>query len=364
MNSEPRPLSRKPLLWGASGIVIGALVATNSFYAPHVSPGLCIAAWGADMLLVLTLSGRRLGTRMGAFMAGLCLAVPCFVPSSPVWRGVLMCLMCMPLAAALALVLVAPMAGLKQRLAYLCSWAGKYHVDRRARSFDKAALLQLVVATAVFATAMYVVMAVSGSAFLLPVRWLAGGIMVLAAAEMVTAAMPMAAAACGVTVPALMRSPWRAASVSEFWTRRWNIFASEKVFRPNVFAPMARHGAGLALFAAFALSALVHVLLAFMAMGRWKISFICGAFFLVQPLFIAAERRLGERRWRPAARRAWTLGVLAITSPLFVEPLLQMTEGSWGATGSILLPTLAVLGFVIILSGLFALASWAGSAAA
>ncbi len=363
MNSELQPRNRKPLLWGVSGVVIGAFVATNPFYAPDVSLDLCIAAWGADMLLVLILSARRLGARIGALIAGLFLAFPCFVPSSPLWRGLLMCIMCMPLAAALALVLVAPIAGFRPRLAYLCSWGGTYQVNQRARSFDKAALLQLVVATAVFATAMSAVMAVSGPAFLLPVRWLAGGIMILAFAEMATAAFPMVAAAFGLTVPALMRSPWRSASVSEFWTRRWNIFASEKVFRPYVFAPMARYGAGLALFAAFALSAFAHVLMAFMALGRWRISLICGAFFLVQPLLIAAERRFGERRWRPAARRAWTLGVLAITSPLFVEPLLQIAERSWGVPGSVLFPTLAVLGFVIVFSSIFSLASFAGSAA-
>ena len=80
-------------------------------------------------------------------------------------------------------------------------------------------------------------------------------------------------------------------------------------------------------------------------------------------VLIAAERRFGERRWRPAARRAWTLGVLAITSPLFVEPLLQIAERSWGVPGSVLFPTLAVLGFVIVFSSIFSLASFAGSAA-
>ena len=121
VNSEPQPRNRKPLLWGVSGVVIGAFVATNPFYAPDVSLDLCIAAWGADMLLVLILSARRLGARIGALIAGLFLAVPCFVPSSPLWRGLLMCIMCMPLAAALALVLVAPIAGFRPRLAYLCS---------------------------------------------------------------------------------------------------------------------------------------------------------------------------------------------------------------------------------------------------
>jgi alginate O-acetyltransferase complex protein AlgI len=314
------------------------------------------------MWLVLILSSLRPGACIGAFMAGLFLAVPCFVVSPPLGRGLLMCLMCMPMTAALALAFVPPMTGFGPRLAYLCSWGGTYQLSQRARHFDKASLLQLAVATAVFATAMAVVMAVSGVAFWLPVRWLAGGIMMLAFAEMATAAFPLVAAAFGVTAPAFMRSPWRAASVSEFWTKRWNIFASKKIFRPYIFAPMARQGVAFALFAAFALSGLFHVLLAFMALGSWKISLMWGAFFVVQPLLIAAERWLGERRWRPAARRAWTLGVPAITSPLFVEPMLQIAERSWGAPGSVCFATFAVLGLVIIFSSVFCMVSVAAGA--
>jgi hypothetical protein len=113
----------------------------------------------------------------------------------------------------------------------------------------------------------------------------------------------------------------------------------------------------LALFTAFALSGVGHALLAYMALERWKIPLICGAFFLVQLLLIAAERWMNVRRWRPMAGRAWTLAVLAITSPLIVEPALQIVERGWGAPDNVLLPTVAVLGSVIVFSSIISLAA-------
>jgi alginate O-acetyltransferase complex protein AlgI len=295
--------------------------------------------------------------RVGVLIAGLFLAVPCFVTAPPFLRLLLMGIMCVPFAAATALVLTPPIASIRARLAYLCSWCGTHQVNQRARGFDAASLLQLVVATAVLDIAVAAVIVVPDFGRWLPVRWLAGGIMILAFAEMLTACFPLMATAFGLTVPPVMQSPWRSASVSEFWTKRWNLFASEKILRPYFFAPLARRSAALALFAAFAVSGVGHVLLAFIALGRWRISLIWGAFFLVQPLLIVAERRLAVRRWRPTAARAWTLTVLAITSPLFVEPMLQIT--GLGIQDPALPQTVGALGSVIVLTGMVSLASLA-----
>jgi len=188
--------------------------------------------------------------------------------------------------------------------------------------------------------------------------------MMLAVAEMLTAGFPLMATAFGVTVPPLMQSPWRSASVTEFWGKRWNIFASEKLFRPYCFAPFARHSPALALFAPFALSALGHALAAFVALGNWTLALLFGAFFLVQPLPIIAERRLAVRRWHPAAARIWTLAALAITAPLFVEPLLQTIERSWGTQTSALPPTAFALYSILVFSAFIALASLASCSAA
>ena len=118
------------------------------------------------------------------------------------------------------------------------------------------------------------------------------------------------------------------------------------------------------MFATFAISAVGHALLAVFALGRWNMAVVFGAFFLVQPLLIAAERRLAVRRWRPAAGRAWTLTALAITSPMIIEPTLQFFEKSGGAQHPVLLPTLAALGFIITVSGVVSLVSLASKPAA
>src|SRR5579859_660442 len=349
---------RKQLVWPVTGIVLGALVATNPFYAPDITLPVGIVAWCVDMALVLILSAHSMGARTGSLMAGVFLAVPCFIEGTPLSRGLLMCFMGAPFLAAAALAGAPPLQGFLARLAYLCSGCGSWQVKRQARSLDAIALQQLIVATGVLAAAIAIVKAASAFGLWLPVRWLAGGIMFFAFAEMATAGLPLIAATFGVTVPPLMRSPYRSASIGEFWAKRWNIFVAA-MFRKYCFTPLARHGVALALLTTFVVSAVVHVLLFDMATGRWKISFVCGAFFLVQPLLIGAERWMNVRRWRPMAGRAWTLAALALTSPLIVEPALQLfeVEKIWGVPDDVLLPTVATLGFVIGFSRILSLAS-------
>jgi hypothetical protein len=352
VNADTESRSEMRWAWPVAAIVLGTLAATNPFYAPHITLRAGIAAWCADMLLVLILSAHPATARVGVLVAGLFLAVPCFLWESPLARGFLMCFMGLPLAVAAFPFLVLPNAGFRARRAYVLTWLG---IKRRARSFDVGSLLHLIGATVIFAAAMATVKAVPAAGPWLFVRWLAGGIMVLAFGEMATALHQFLTTLMGITAPSLMQSPHRSVSLQEFWTRRWNPSMSELVFRPFFFAPLARRGVVLAVFAAFLASALAHVLLMDMAGGKWGIAFMCGAFFLVQPLFIIAERRMKVRRWRPTAGRTWTFAVLAITSPLFVEPNLQLVALSWGAPDNVLLPTLVVLGAAIVVSVLFAL---------
>ena len=63
------------------------------------------------------------------------------------------------------------------------------------------------------------------------------------------------------------------------------------------------------------------------------------------------------RRWRPAARHAWTLAVLTLVSPLFIEPALQAAERDWGGLDQVPIQALAMLGVVIAVSSVIALAS-------
>ena len=160
----------------------------------------------------------------------------------------------------------------------------------------------------------------------------------------------------GVNVPLLFESPFRSASLGEFWTRRWNIAASE-LFRRFSFAPLARRSVALAVVAAFVVSAAAHALLAYAVLGRWRISLVCGVFFLVQPVLILTERAVGVRRWPKSAGRLWTFAALAIASPLFVEPALQIVQLHPDTRHDPILASLAVLGFAIGLSCVIALFS-------
>lgn len=356
MNAGSTFGGRKQLVWPAAGVILGAIVSTNPFHAGRIPLSLGIVAWCVAMALVLAVPAHPIGSRIGAVLGGLLWAVPCFVQASPMSRFLLMCCMAMPVAISAALVLAPPIAGFRARLGYLCSWGGTHLVTRRPRSLDFPALRNLLVSTALLAAAIAVVKAASAHDLGFPTRWLAGAVAVGAFAEMVTAGPLLVAASFGLVLPPLMRSPWRSASVAEFWGRRWNVFASEKFFRPWCFAPFARRNPVLALVTAFALSGIGHALLAYMALGRWRISLICGAFFFVQPLLIGLERWIRVRRWRPVLARIWTLSIMALASPLFVEPVLQFVEPSWGAPDVLLLPTLAMLASVLAFS---ALVSWA-----
>jgi len=344
-------------------MVLGIIAATNPLQLKPTTLPAGIAVGFADALLVLVLSANPIGARAGVLLAGLCLAVPCLVRTAPLNGLLLAVFLCVPFLAAAGLLRVRPLAGFWARLAHLCAWSDTCPVQRCARGFAAAALRNLFLATVVFAAAIAMLQTVPAKGLYLPIRWLAGGIGVLAFGEMATAGPNFVMAALGINVPPFFQSPYRSVTVSEFWGKRWNRAAGE-LLRRCCFAPLARWGAGFALFATFALSAVGHALMAGFALRRWNMAVIFGAFFLVQPLLIAAERRLAVRRWRPAAGSAWTMTALAITSPMFIEPTLQFFERSWGAPDLVLAPTLAALGFIIILSGVVSLVSLASCPAA
>jgi hypothetical protein len=338
---------RKKLLWPLAGFTLGAIVAANSFYQPHLSPEVGAATWIADMALVLILSVNVVASRIGILLAGSFFAVPCFVHASPLTRGLLMCGMAFPFAIANVPLFAPPSANFRNRLAYFFSWMGTQKITRRSASFDLASLVHFIMATMVFAGAVACVNTVSAVGFELLARWFAGGIMFLAFAEMVTASHEFLTARMGLIAPGVMQSPILSTSIGEFWAKRWNRAASALAFRPLFFAHFARRGILLALFLPFLASAVAHTLLAFMAIGHWNISIACGAFFLLQPVLILIERRINVRRWPTAAARVWTIGALTVTSPLFVEPALRIITPSLDTTNSVLPPTIAMLAVVM-----------------
>jgi hypothetical protein len=355
MNAHSKSQALRAFFWLLAGVVLGALLAINPFYDPHLTLLTGIIACFLDLALGLMLSANFICARIGTLLAGMFLAVPCFVEASPFGRGLLMVCTALPLAI-VAVPLMAPAKfGFHQRMEFFFSWAGTHPVRRQPSRFDAVALLQSVLATLIFAAMVAVVRTVSPSG-LWPVRWLVGGIMIFAFAEIVTAGHKFVTTLLGVYSSALLRSPYLSTSLGEFWNERWNPGAS-LLFRKFWFELLPRRYAGFALFTTFLISAVVHTLLFYMATVKWNISLMCGAFFLVQPLFIVLERKMKVRRWRVAAARVWTLAVLAVTSPLFVEPMLQIVEPGWA--DSVLIPTIAVFVFVMTMNGFFALGSFA-----
>jgi hypothetical protein len=47
-------------------------------------------------------------------------------------------------------------------------------------------------------------------------------------------------------------------------------------------------------------------------------------YFLLQGVFVILEMALNEKRWNPTLARIWTLTLMIASSPLFVEPGLQI----------------------------------------
>jgi hypothetical protein len=403
--------------WPAAGVAL-AIALVGVLRPPQhrdLSLGAGVAILAAEFLLVAILSATPAGTRVAVLLSGLMLPLAAYVSDTPLARALLACFGGLPFVT--ATLLLAPEAHapgastaigtatgtaaagtaaagtaaaatrLGRRLAFICSIGGVV-ARRRPRAFDARALLHLALATAVLAAAIAGAKAstppshhggdgvapapsrdVPTSARTserpggvtcwarLATRWFAGGVGMLAIGEMFTACLPLAAAAAGVTTsPPLFRSPARSTSLADFWARRWNVRASAFFLR-YTFAPLARHGVGLAVSFTFLMSALGHAFFADIALGRWP-AVSCAAFFLAQPLLLAAERRLHVRRhWPPLAGWLWTMFALAVTSPLLIEPVLRTVTPSWGPPTNVLAPTAAGLAFVVVVSTATAVAS-------
>jgi hypothetical protein len=353
---------RRELFWLLAGFAVAiALAFVPARKGIPLAAG--IAAWWVNAALVFILPVNRFGARVAAFLAGLYLVVPAFVAATPFARGMLAAFGCLPFAAAAAFVMRAPMPSVRARFAYVFTWAGTRTVNRRECGFDASACLQLVSATAIAVAAMAAVKFATVSDLVL-LRWFAAAVLMTAVGEMITAGPALAAAMFGMTVPPLFNSPYRSASINEFWTQRWNILTSQMLLRPLLYTPLARFSVAFAVAATFIFSGVGHALLTYLMLGNWKLSWLCGGFFFVQPVFIAIERRVNVRRWSKAAARAWTVTALALTSPLLTEPALRALEQSLGPPDSVFPSVLALFAGVVVGSVILALGTLAARPAA
>ena len=132
----------------------------------------------------------------------------------------------------------------------------------------------------------------------------------------------------GLRPPTFHHRPILATSIAEFWGRRWNRIVGNWLFSA-FYRPLAvRRQAGLGLIAAFLASAVLHLYFTWAAIGL-AAGVRMALFFVLQLPALWLEQRLAVSQWPVPARRLWTLGWLALCSPLFVEPMLDILAGGF-----------------------------------
>jgi hypothetical protein len=161
------------------------------------------------------------------------------------------------------------------------------------------------------------------SVALAPLRWLAGAVGVYAMAESANQLMLFGWQVAGYRIPSQHRAPVLATSVSDFWSRRWNLNVRDWLHR-NCMRPLAERGYPvLGVLAAFGASALLHFWFIAVALGfGWGL--VMASYFVLQGLLMLAESRIRLRSWPIALRRVWTIALVGGSSPLFVEPFLRV----------------------------------------
>lgn len=291
-----------------------------------MSPLAGVGAWASEVLLVAALSGRRPGAAIGVAVSIVLLPVPAFVEGPPILRFLLAVGAVICLLRALDLWREAPPWSFATRVRHLVLLFDTRLAAPRRPGLDLAAGARLALAGVVFLGALSVVRWAGAlpDAGRYPLRWLAGAVMGFAGFEALVALVLGLASLVGLRPPVLHDRPYLARSVAEFWGRRWNRVVS-RILRERCFAPLARRSAGLALVAVFAASAAIHAYAAAVALDAVAAA-SWAAFFLAQPALIAAERRIGARRFSDLAGRAWTAAALAVVGPLFLEPFVRLFE--------------------------------------
>lgn len=285
---------------------------------------LCCVEW----IVVAAISARPRGARVALVVAVLMLSLPFFVRTSALGRLAFSSALVWCVMRTTDLAFDPPLEGVLRRLAHLFSFVDsrlmirqKSHVDWRslgrlagALSLGAAAVVALRLSTDFPLSVRYAV------------RWSAGGLALFVCLQSAGALIGVISAASGVWAPPLNDAPYSSRSLSEFWSRRWNL-SMNRIIRSRAFSPLARRSPRLALWASFVLSAAVHAYAIGAALGAVA-ALSWALFFLVQPLALFAERGVGVRGWPPVAGRAWTLTVLIALCPLMVEPALWLVEGS------------------------------------
>lgn len=153
-------------------------------------------------------------------------------------------------------------------------------------------------------------------------RLLLGTALVYTIMETATEGLRFLHRLAGQLVPPIQELPILSRSVGEFWSRRWNRPVSAWLGE-YAFVPLARRRRpGLALLMAFAISAALHAWMFYAGLGL-RAAGAVALFFLMQAPVVMLESKLRVTHWPTPLARAWTLGWLLLSSPLFVAPVLD-----------------------------------------
>lgn len=160
--------------------------------------------------------------------------------------------------------------------------------------------------------------------------WMAAPILLLLA-ETVNVLVPLLWLPTGWRLPPLVEHPALTRSLTEFWSRRWNLWFSDW-FRLAIFSKMRGHPV-LALFTVFAVSGVMH---------EWVINvplyFLTGRncfgtmmlYFLLQPVAILIEKRFLAKASRIRVALAWLAVVVPV--PMLLNEGLLRVIGLWPET--------------------------------
>jgi hypothetical protein len=134
----------------------------------------------------------------------------------------------------------------------------------------------------------------------------------------------------GINCQPLFRAPLASKSLSEFWSRRWNLAFSEMT-AIAVYRPCRRRlGHSTALFTGFAFSGLIHE--SAISVPAWSGFGGPFSYFALHGLLVLLERRYNLSRRCGASYRAWVVFSLAAPLPLLFPPTF-LREIVWPLAG-------------------------------
>jgi hypothetical protein len=285
--------------------------------------------YAAGLIAALLAAGPVWRRTLALLVAGAALLVPYFAPTDyPTYRAFVALGSLWFLARIIELVRARGPIPAGLRAWHAVGLVDTLRVRRIAPTVDVPALTRLLICIPLVTVGWAGVY--SGSHLLsgaprLGVRWAMGVLFTYAAVELVVSGVIILYGLLGIDPRPLHEDPIRSKTITEFWSRRWNR-AVHRFLKQNVFVPVARRGyTELGLVLTFVASAFIHFAFMLPAVGLTWASMM-GAFFLLQLPFLWAERALGVARWPAARARLWTLALLLVSSPLFVEPMLQIVD--------------------------------------